>query len=151
MAKYMDLSPNQVMRLVQIGDEDAALRLLGSSAIWLCAGCLTCTQRCPKKLDPAAVMDTLREMAHARGSVPPSCKKILAFHKAFLACVEKTGRMSEVPMTSLYKMLSADLFSDVTMAPRMMARGKLKLVPKVIRGRKDVARIFKACRRKGAE
>jgi heterodisulfide reductase subunit C len=149
MAHYMDLVPSQVMRLVQIGDEEAAARLLESSAIWLCAGCLTCTQRCPKKLDPAAVMDALREMAYERGSVPANQKKVLAFHRAFLKCVEKTGRMSEVPLTSLYKMTSGDLFSDVTMAPRMLARGKLPLMPKVIRGRKDVGRIFKACRKGG--
>ncbi len=83
----------------------------------MCAGCLTCTQRCPKKLDPAAVIDALREMACERGTVPAEQKRVLAFHKAFLKTVEKTGRMSEVPLTGLYKMTSGDLFSDMTMAP----------------------------------
>jgi len=148
MAKYMDLVPSQVMRLVQIGDAAAIERLLGSRAIWRCAGCLTCTQRCPKKLDPAAVMDALRERSNRDGKVNPSERRVLAFHKAFLKCVEKTGRMSEMPLTGLYKMTSGDMFSDMMLAPPMMARGKLPLIPKLIRGRKDVGRIFASCRGK---
>ncbi len=31
----------------------------------------------------------------------------------------------------------------------MLRRGKLPLVPKVIRGRKDVKRIFRACHKEG--
>ncbi len=149
MAKYMDLAPNQIMRLCQVADGEAERRLLGCGAIWMCAGCLTCAQRCPKKLDPAAVIDVLRQMAHERGMVPAERKRILAFHKAFLKVVEETGRMSEMPMTGLYKMAGGDLFSDMTMVPRMLSRGKLPLVPKVIRGRKDVKRIFRACRKEG--
>ena len=149
MARYMDLAPNQILRLLQIGDAHARDRLLRSDAIWVCAGCLTCTQRCPKELDPAAVIDVLREISHDEGLVSPRQKRILAFHKAFLKNVEKAGRMSEVPLTSLYKMTSLDLFSDVSMAPRMLVRRKLPLLPQVIRGRKEVARIFKACRRGG--
>ena len=149
MAKYMDLTPNQVMRLVQIGDEAAMDRLLRSTAIWSCAGCLTCTQRCPQKLDPAAVMDVLREMSSDQGKVSPRQKKVLAFHKAFLKTIEKTGRMSEVPLTALYKLMSGDLLSDVLLAPVMMKKGKLPLKPAMIRGRKQVGRIFKACRKGG--
>jgi len=149
MARRMDLAPNQIMRLVQIGDEAAAEQLLGSDAIWLCAGCLTCTQRCPKKLDPAAVIDVLREMACREGKVSRRSRKILAFHKAFLKVVEQTGRMSEAPLTALYKFTTGDLLSDVSLAPAMLARGKLPLVPKVIRGRKGVKRIFSACRKRG--
>ena len=147
MARYMDLAPSQVMRLVQIGDGPARERLLTCKTLWSCAGCLTCTQRCPKDLDPAAVMDALREMSFREGKVPHEQKKVLAFHRSFLKNVEYAGRMSEVPLTSLYKLSSLDLFSDVLLAPVMLAKGKLPLVPRVIRGRKEIGRIFKACRR----
>jgi len=149
MVRYMDLAPSQVMRLAQIGDAAALDRLLASTAIWSCAGCLTCTQRCPQKQDPAAIMDALREMSYRRGRVSARQKKVLAFHKAFLKVVEQTGRMSEVPLTGLYKMTSGDLLSDVLLAPAMMLRGKLPLVPRTIRGRKEVKRIFAACRKRG--
>jgi heterodisulfide reductase subunit C len=149
MARWMDVVPSQIMRLVQIGDGEAAERLLTSGAIWVCAGCLTCMQRCPKKLDPAAVIDVLKELAYAQGKVPAGQRKVLAFHKAFLKVVEKAGRMSEIPLTALYKMTSGDLFSDITMAPKMLIRRKLPLVPKIVRNRKQIKRIFDACR-KGA-
>jgi heterodisulfide reductase subunit C len=149
MAKYMDLAPNQVMHLAQKSDQASIDRLLASTAIWSCAGCLTCTQRCPKRCDPAAIMDVLREMSYRRGMVPARQRKVLAFHRAFLKMVEHTGRMSEVPLTGLYKLASGDFFSDVTLAPAMMLRGKLPLAPKVIRGRKEVRRIFKTSRKGG--
>jgi len=147
MARFMDLTPSQVMRLVQIGDEEAVETLLSSQTLWSCVGCLICTQRCPKNLDPAAVMDALREIAYEEGRVPDEQRKVLKFHEAFLEIVKHAGRMSEVPLTALYKTLSRDLLSDVTLAPAMLLRGKLPLIPKVISGRKEVGRIFKKCRR----
>ena len=149
MARYMDLSPSQVMRLVQIGDAPAIERVLRSTAIWSCLGCMTCTQRCPKELDPAAVMDALREMSYSRGLVLPEQKKVLAFHEAFLKTVEKNGRMSEMPLVRRYKMSSMDLFSDVLLVPPMLRRGKLPLRAHKIDGRKEIRRIFDVCRKGG--
>jgi len=147
MVQFMDLTPSQVMRLAQIGDEDAVDTLLASQTLWSCVGCLTCTQRCPKELDPAAVMDALREMAFEEGRVPAEQQKVLRFHQAFLNTVRYAGRMSEVPLTALYKTLSRDFFSDVTLAPAMLLRGKLPLIPKVISGRGEVGTIFRKCLR----
>ncbi|MFC2071034.1 4Fe-4S dicluster domain-containing protein [Chloroflexota bacterium] len=57
MSSVMDLLPNQVMRLVQLGlEEDIG----NSKTIWLCASCLTCTIRCPKGVDISRVMEALR-------------------------------------------------------------------------------------------
>ena len=39
MAEHFDLEPNQVMRMVQFGDES----VLESKTIWTCASCLTCS------------------------------------------------------------------------------------------------------------
>jgi heterodisulfide reductase subunit C len=147
MTRYMDLSPNQVMRLVQLGDEAADRKALASRTIWSCAGCLTCTQRCPQKLDLAAVMDVLRQASYERGVVSPAQKKVLAFHEAFLKTVQKTGRMSEMALVRRYKLASGDLFSDLTLAPRMLFKGKLKLKSHKIKGRREVQRIFERCRR----
>jgi heterodisulfide reductase subunit C len=148
MARYMDISPNQVMRLAQAGDGDAMERLLSCEALWYCAGCLTCAQRCPRKLDPAAVMDVLREMAHRRGKVPAAARKVRAFHEAFLAAVEFGGRMEEIPLVLRYKLKSLDLLGDAGLAPLMLARRKLPLLPHAIRGRGEVRRIFEKCRKR---
>ena len=149
MTRYMDLMPHQIMRLVQIGDAPAEEKVLGCAALWSCAGCLTCTQRCPKELDPAAVMDVLRQMAYSRKKASPAQKKVLAFHRAFLSTVESDGRMSEFSLVRRYKMGSLDLMSDVALAPAMFARGKLKFAGHKTPGRKEVRRIFAACRKGG--
>ena len=57
MSFAMDLLPNQIMRLVQLGLEDDIGK---SRTIWLCASCLTCTVRCPKGVDISRVMEALR-------------------------------------------------------------------------------------------
>jgi heterodisulfide reductase subunit C len=52
----MDILPNQVIRLAQLGIED----VLESQTIWTCAACLTCVSRCPKGIDLPRVMEALR-------------------------------------------------------------------------------------------
>ncbi|MFA6108131.1 MAG: 4Fe-4S dicluster domain-containing protein [Candidatus Latescibacterota bacterium] len=146
MAAFMDLTPNQVMRLVQLRDPAADDELLRSGAIWSCAGCLTCTQRCPRLLDPAAVMDVLREASVRQGKVSERHRRVLAFHQAFLATIERDGRMGEVGLVRRYKLATGDLFSDVGLAPRALARGKLPLRGHRIAGRDEVRRIFRATR-----
>ena len=138
------------MRLVQLGGAWSVQRALTSRAIWSCAGCLTCTQRCPQNLDLAAVMDILRQVSYERGVVSPEQRKVLAFHEAFLRTVEKTGRMSEMALVTRYKLASRDLFSDLTLAPRMLAKGKLKIKSHKIKDRKAVQQIFQICRRRGS-
>lgn len=56
MVNEMDLLPNQVIRLAQLG---MAL-VLESQAAWVCASCLTCHARCPKGIDLPRVMEAIR-------------------------------------------------------------------------------------------
>ena len=56
----MDLAPNQIIRLLQLGIKE---NTLSSRTIWLCASCQTCTIRCPQKIDLAKVMESLRIIA----------------------------------------------------------------------------------------
>jgi heterodisulfide reductase subunit C2 len=56
VAFSMDLLPNQVIRLAQLGIE----QVLESRTIWTCAACLTCVARCPKGIDLPRVMEALR-------------------------------------------------------------------------------------------
>jgi heterodisulfide reductase subunit C len=61
----MDLLPNQVIRLAQLGLQE----VLAASAPWVCASCLTCQARCPKGIDLPRVMEALRQLA-LRGTTP---------------------------------------------------------------------------------
>jgi len=56
IAPSMDILPNQVIRLAQLGIED----VLDSQMIWACASCMTCVARCPKGIDLPRVMEALR-------------------------------------------------------------------------------------------
>lgn len=60
MAFAMDLLPNQVMRLVQLGLEEDIARC---KTIWLCASCLCCTVRCPRGVDLSKVIEAVRLIA----------------------------------------------------------------------------------------
>jgi len=56
----MDLLPNEVIRLVQLGQVEEALN---SATIWFCAACQTCYARCPHGVDLPRIMEALRELA----------------------------------------------------------------------------------------
>lgn len=57
MAAYMDVLPNQMIRMAQLGMQK---QLLASRAIWMCVSCLTCNSRCPKEIKIAEVIEALR-------------------------------------------------------------------------------------------
>ncbi|MDI6829526.1 MAG: 4Fe-4S dicluster domain-containing protein [Armatimonadota bacterium] len=139
VAFLADIMPNQVTRMVQLGLEEPVLR---SKMIWLCVGCETCTTRCPRGIELAKVMDALRETAVAR-KIQPGEPSISTFHKTFLDSVERMGRVHEISMLAEYKLRSRNLFSDLLLGARMFLKGKLALIPKFLKGRSDIKRIFK--------
>ncbi|MDI6874389.1 4Fe-4S dicluster domain-containing protein [Candidatus Solincola sp.] len=142
----MDVLPHQAMKLVQLGQQD---RLLASRTIWICASCVTCTARCPNDIDVARVIDSLREMA-LEGGVKPAEKNIPLFHYCFLGNIQATGRISEPVLMGAYKALSGDLFSDLGLAVEMLRKGKIRLIPSLARGRREIRRIFRESRKKGS-
>jgi len=54
---YMDITPNQVLRLAQYGKIQ---EILDSKTIWVCSTCLQCSTRCPKGIDVAKLMEAFR-------------------------------------------------------------------------------------------
>jgi len=138
-AYAMEFSPNQVMRMVQLGMESPAL---SSSTIWLCAGCETCATRCPRGLSVAKVMDACREIASKKDIRSPA-PNITIFHEQFLASVRQNGRVHELGMIGMYKMKSRNFFQDVPMGIKMFLKGKLALLPSRIKGIKEVRKLFK--------
>ncbi len=79
VAEFFDWQPNQVMRALQLGQEEIALE---SQTPWLCACCQTCTTRCPQGLDIAGIMDFLTREALAQGKKPP-VTEVKIFNEAF--------------------------------------------------------------------
>jgi heterodisulfide reductase subunit C len=68
ISRFFDWQPNQIMRALQLGQEDIALH---AQTPWLCASCQACTTHCPQGLDIAGIMDFLTREALERGVKPP--------------------------------------------------------------------------------
>ncbi|MFH1954373.1 MAG: 4Fe-4S dicluster domain-containing protein [Pseudomonadota bacterium] len=135
----MDWTPNQIIRMVQFGLRE---QVLNSSTIWLCASCETCATRCPNEVDRPTIMDTLKEMAIKEG-VSLQEKGIQIFHRTFLNCIREYGRIHEVSLLAFYKLLSLNLFEDMTLGMKMFLKGKLGLLPKRIEKIEELEAIFK--------
>ncbi|MDK1031523.1 MAG: 4Fe-4S dicluster domain-containing protein [Planctomycetia bacterium] len=138
IAADMDLPPNQVMRFLQLGLTDIALR---SKTIWLCASCETCTTRCPREVDLAAVMDALRNIA-IRENIPSAERAITFFNRTFLKLLKKYGRVFEMELIGRFNTGTLNFFKDMTKAPKLFFRGRLKLLPS-FKGRKMARPVFK--------
>ncbi|HEY3316114.1 MAG TPA: 4Fe-4S dicluster domain-containing protein [Bacillota bacterium] len=140
----MDFQPRQIMRLVQLGLKDLALK---SSTIWLCASCATCTTRCPREVKIASVMDVLRAMARREG-YPIKEKGIAVFHRNFLNTVAFGGRSYELGMILGYKLgtLPAQPLKDLDLGFTWLQQGKLKFIPERIKDAAAIREIFSKTR-----
>ena len=58
-ADFMELTPHQVMRFLQMGLVE---ELLEANTQWVCAACNTCVVRCPRSVDVARIMEALRQL-----------------------------------------------------------------------------------------
>jgi heterodisulfide reductase subunit B len=134
LAEYFDLTPNQVMRAIQLGEEDLALN---SRTIWLCASCQTCTTRCPQELDIAGIMDFLKQEALERG-IEPKVREVALFHKVFLRNVDVLGRAYELGLIAEINLRTGQPFKDLGMGLEMIRKRKIKLLPSFTRPPKDV-------------
>jgi heterodisulfide reductase subunit C len=61
---YMDYTPTQWMKLLQIG---CFPEIAGSRGIWACASCFACLARCPRGIDLAKVAEAVRQIHLRRG------------------------------------------------------------------------------------
>ena len=62
MISEMDVTPSQLMRMVQLGQSEA----LDTKTMWMCASCFACTVRCPRGLDLSKVAEALRQVTLRR-------------------------------------------------------------------------------------
>jgi len=143
MAAEMPLKPHQMLRLAQLDERE---ELLSDPSPWLCLTCETCSARCPNEVDPARLVDGLREIALKRDPAAAP-RRLRAFHEAFLRQIRRHGRVFEIGLVAHYKVRTGALLDDVLITPAALRRGKLALLPKDIEGREEVRRIFEACER----
>jgi len=141
-APYMDIRPNSIIRLIQMGKKQ---EVLGSNAIWFCVYCQTCGTRCPNEIHIGVLMDALREMAMEEG-VHPKEKNIHLFHEAFINSVKRGGRAHEVTMLMEYILRSRDIMKgSLIPGMKLFLKGKFPLLPSFVKGRDEIKRIFEKC------
>ncbi len=137
VSEFFDWQPNQIMRAVQLGQEDVALH---SQTPWLCAACQTCTTRCPQGLDITAIMEFLTREAKARG-FKPEVPAVKAFNEAFMREIQLWGRAYELGLIAEMKLRTLGtrpLTDDVDLGLKMLRKRKLKLLPKPTRAPRHV-------------
>ena len=132
MTFAMDLPPSQIMRLVQLGQEDI---LLSSKTIWVCVTCNTCSIRCPNDIDIALVIDFLKERAFKKG-IKPAFENSALFHKAFLKNVKKRGRTFEGEMLGPFLLKTGQIVGYAGLGMRMFFKGRLSFVPERVKDKK---------------
>lgn len=138
VSQAMTYRPNGVIRLVQLGFRKEALE---SPDIWLCMGCNTCSTACPMAIDIAAVMSALREMAIEEG-VRISEPGILNFHQEVLSSINKYGRTHKLEIMMRFKLQQLELFSDINVGLKMLAKRKLDLRPSKILDTSKIQNLF---------
>jgi heterodisulfide reductase subunit B len=127
VGEFFDWQPNQIMRALQLGQEDIALH---SQTPWLCASCQTCSTRCPQGLDITAIMEFLTREAIQRG-IKPTVPVINAFNQAFMREVRLWGRMYEPGMMAEMKLRNPETaFDDIDLYIRMLKKNKVGFFPK---------------------
>ena len=164
ICKDMEYSPNQIIRLIQLGLRD---QVISSNTIWMCASCQTCTTRCPMEVDLARVMDSLRLICHTEDQIHEFSPKaffkdlvlrttdgllrtfqmditsnLKVFSKVFLKSIRDYGRLSEMNLIANYNINSGFLFSSLVNAPAFILKGKLALSRGEAKRVAKVKRIF---------
>jgi heterodisulfide reductase subunit C len=136
------------MRMLQTGRPDLEEKVLRSFTIWVCLTCEMCFARCPMSIDIPKMMDQLRQKAVLENKANPKAKNIISFHKSFLDSIRYTGKLYELGLLIDYKMRSLRLLDDMNLALPMMKRGKLHILPEMIKDRKGIASIFRNTKKK---
>ena len=143
----MDLYPDEVIRLVILGQREA---VFSCDTIWVCAACETCTTRCPNEVKIAELMDCLKEMAVQAG-VPSPQPQILTLHETFMENVKHRGRVFETTFLPTYFLKSGELLKkwhkgtwldEMKLSWHMTRKGRFPLFPKTIKGKKEVRKII---------
>lgn len=147
VAAYFDLTPHQILRACQFGQEEL---VLNSRTISICAACETCSTRCPQGIDIARIMDVLEIMAAERG-IPSKAPSVPMFYKSANRGINYFGRMWELGlMAELYireffhwedgkPLLDfRQIFKyNLETAVKMLRSGKLKILPSIARRPRD--------------
>ncbi len=123
--KFMDSTPAELMRYVQLGMVDEAMK---KNTIWCCLSCQTCTARCPQDIDIAQVLNTIRIIVQEK-KIKTDTLNARLLNWLWMKILKYMGRMYEVALTGMLNVFTGKPFKDLPLGFKMIRRGKLKLLP----------------------
>ena len=127
----MDHTPRALFAMIRAGMREEVLR---SNASWYCVSCYYCMVRCPQEIHITDVMYSLKRMSiregyAGHGDAPD-------FSQTFIGYIEQYGRSFELGLATRYHLTHSPFrkVSMGTLALDMLARDRLALTPKRIKG-----------------
>ena len=119
------VTPDRLIRMILVGDKEAALNNL---LVWKCVACYTCGTRCPNNIQTARITETLKHMCK-EAHLKPLTPRIADFHNAFMTSTSHLGRVNEIELMAIYE--TKTLFKELAkgnlkaMFKEMVTQGKL--------------------------
>lgn len=146
MARGMDLMPRQVVHYLQLG---VVKPVLDSKAIWLCAACHTCVDRCPHDINLPALMELSRMEAKKRGMI--GVQEVDKFTEIFLDNVKMFGRNQEVVLEGIYNVTTGHLMQDMLNVPHMLKNKIVGPELSMVKGAAEVKELMKRAEERSEE
>lgn len=143
----MDVSPNRIMRMVQLGMEEEVLK---TKTIWVCVQCSTCTARCPRDIDVARVMDGLRIIGKKKNMVQYA-KNATDFHNIFMNSITRYGRVYEFGLAVALTLKNGYILSQMDIGPATMLKGNLDLLPPRMKNSGQIKKVIANIKRMEGE
>jgi heterodisulfide reductase subunit C len=138
-AEHWEHPPRKIIAMVRSGLKD---EVLSSSSIWYCVSCYLCTARCPRDVKPANIMHALEAIALNEGYKPPT--KTTTMYRSFAKSIEQNGRIYEFGFMLEY-FLKTNPFAALKMLPMalsLLTHKRMPLLPKSVKGTRELNRIF---------
>ena len=138
--------PRKVIAMVRSGMRD---EVLSSGSMWYCVSCYLCSVRCPRDIKPADIMHAIETIAVQEGYKPPSRTPVM--YQSFVDSIKSDGRINEMKFMMKY-FLKTNPFAAFKMIPvglSMFTHGRFTLMPKKVKGRKEVQTILKKAKEMG--
>ncbi len=147
------VTPDRLIRMVLLGDRDAALNNL---LVWRCVACYTCGTRCPNNIHTARITESLKQMVKEQ-HLKPLTPKIANFHKAFLTSTSHFGRVNEMEFMGIYEIKNAkseltrgggikaiieELKNQMKLGKEMMKLKRLHISIDKVKGLAEIKRLF---------
>ncbi len=134
VSAYFDWQPNQILRALQLGQEDIVFE---AETPWLCASCQTCTTRCPQNIDITAIMEFLTREALERGYKPP-VSEVKLFNDAFMREVRLWGRSYELGLMGEMMLRTGKIMENMDLGMKYLQKRKVSFLPSPTRTPRNV-------------